>query len=231
MKRMISLYLMVCLFVSLAIPSFAEPIQGAVSELYSAEGNYEDSVGNRENYSYHVPQIVSSSSAAEEINSEIEEQFGKWIEEQFENMKAGYSLWSWNTEWHSYWNGSQLFLLITQDSDGGFVNYAAYGYDFETQSRVTNQMILDQMGISNEVYLTNLKEKVQLMFEDMNRTVPENLRKEWGYDELLEKTLNWADIDQPIFINGFGEIETIVKIASFAGAEWYYHLATPFSYG
>ena len=92
-------------------------------------------------------------------------------------------------------------------------------------------MILDQMGISEEVYLTNLKEKVQLMFEDMNRTVPENLRKEWGYDELLEKTLNLADIDQPIFINGFGEIETIVKIASFAGAEWYYHLATPFSYG
>ena len=117
-------------------------------------------------------------------------------------MKEGYSLWSWNTEWHSYWNGSQLFLLITQDSDGGFVNYAAYGYDFETQSRVTNQMILDQMGISNEVYLTNLKEKVQLMFEDMSRSIPEDLREEWGYDELLEKTLNWADLDQPIFING-----------------------------
>lgn len=108
MKRMISLYLMVCLFVFLAIPSFAEPIQGAVSELYSAEGNYEDSVGNRENYSYHVPQIVSSSTEAEEINREIEEQFGNWIAEQFKNMKEGYSLWSWNTEWHSYWNGSQL---------------------------------------------------------------------------------------------------------------------------
>ena len=64
MKRMISLYLMVCLFVSLAIPSFAEPIQGAVSELYSAEGNYEDSVGNRENDSDQIPHIISSSSAA-----------------------------------------------------------------------------------------------------------------------------------------------------------------------
>ena len=65
MKKMISLYLMVCLFVSLAIPSFAEPIQGAISELYSAEGYYEDSVGNRENYSYHVPQIASTSADAD----------------------------------------------------------------------------------------------------------------------------------------------------------------------
>ena len=146
-------------------------------------------------------------------------------------MKEGYSLWSWHAEWQAYWNGSQLFLLITQDTEGGFTDYSAYGYDFATQTRITNQMILKQRGISEEEYLENLKEKVQLMLEDMCRKLSKEQREEMGFDVLLEKTLSWADMEQPMFIDGFGEIETIVKIASIAGAEWYYHLATPFSYG
>ena len=48
---------------------------------------------------------------------------------------------------------------------------------------------------------------------------------------MLQKTLAWADMDQPMFIDGVGTVETIVKIASIAGADWYYHLATPFAYG
>ena len=57
------------------------------------------------------------------------------------------------------------------------------------------------------------------------------IREQAGMDVMLQKTLSWADMDQPIFIDGVGTVETIVKIASIAGADWYYHLATPFAYG
>ena len=92
-------------------------------------------------------------------------------------------------------------------------------------------MILRQRGISEEEYLENLREKVRFMFEDRWSIIPVEERERLGYDELLEKTVAWADPEQPMFVDGSGQIVTIVKIASVAGAEWYYHLATPFSYG
>ena len=99
------------LLISCHVTSFADK-QKPIFELYSVEGYYEDSVGNAETYSYHVPQIFSDTPAAKEINAEIAERFGKRVEEQFQNMKDGLSLWSWHTEWHSYWVDSELFLLV-----------------------------------------------------------------------------------------------------------------------
>ena len=92
-------------------------------------------------------------------------------------------------------------------------------------------MILSELGISEEEYLEILREKVQFMFEDMYGSLSPELKDMAGLDQLLEKTLGWLDLEQPMFIDQFGGIETIVKIASVAGAEWYYHLATPFSFG
>lgn len=232
MKKTASVLLALCLLLSFTAAACAEaPVQNAVLELCSAEGIYTDSVGNTEQYSYHVPQIYANSLAADEMNAEIAERFGKVAESQFENMEGGYSLWSRNVEWHAYWSGTWLFLLITADTEGSFTDYAAYGYDFGTDARITNEMILQQKGITEEEYLENLKEKVGLMFEDMYGKYPEKDREAFGYDELLEKTLGWLDAEQPMFLDGMGEVETIVKIASVAGAEWYYHLATPFAYG
>ena len=232
MKKICSTLLVLCLLLTASSLAFADQSQKkAVYELYSVDGFYEDEVGNAEAYSFHVPQIFDDTPDAEAINSEIAERFGNRVEEQFLNMEGGYSLWSWHAEWKAFWNGTQLFLLITADENGGFKDYGAYGYDFETGSRITNEMILEQKGISEEEYLENLREKVQFMFEDMYSSLSEEIREAAGYDEMLEKTLGWLDMEQPMFIDQLGGIETIVKIASVAGAEWYYYLATPFSYG
>lgn len=232
MKHILSLLLAFAMISLLWASASADaPRTNAISELYSAEGVYTDSVGNTESYAYHVPQLNADSAAAKEINAEIRERFGAVAERQLANMKEGYSLWSWHIEWHPYWHGEQLFLLITADSNGGFTDYAACGYDFDSGERVTNEMILRELGISEEEYLAKLSEKVRFMFEDMYRDVPETIREQAGMEEMLQKTLAWADMEQPMFIDGAGTVETIVKIASIAGADWYYHLATPFAYG
>ena len=87
-------------------------------------------------------------------------------------------------------------------------------------------MILEQMGISEEEYLQNLKEKVQELYERIHASIPEDLRVKSDYYELLEKTLEWQTMEQPMFINQFGEIETISKVGEMAGAGRDYYLVT-----
>lgn len=234
MKKMMALILTVCLILLCGTGTLAEEPQlrqNAVTELYSAEGSYTDSVGNYEQYTFHVPQFNADTPAAAEINGEIAERFGGYVEDQLRNMEGGYSLWMWNTEWHAYWHGDQLFLVLSANMEGGFTDFSAYGYDFAHECRVSNEMILDQFGYTEEEYLENLREKVGLMFEDMYGSFSPEDKERFGYYEMYEKTLDWASMEQPMFIDGTGGIETIVKIASVAGAEWYYHLATPFAYG
>ena len=230
MKKMLSVLLLLGLVLSVSSAAFAEqPRKNAVCELYSEDGYYVDDVGNRETYSYHLPQINADTPAALEINAEIAEEFGSLIETQYHNMEGGYSLWSWHTEWKAYWNGSQLFILITADENGDIILYGAYGYDFETGNRVTNEMILEQKGISKEEYLERLTEKVKQVFEKVCPQIPEGVKTELTRDKLLEETLSWLDPEQPMFINQYGEIETFVKITTIAGAGWHNYLVTPFS--
>ena len=230
MKRTLSGLLILCLMLTIMPLSYAQQQhQKAVYELYSEDGCYEDDVGNRENYSYHVPQIYADTPAAKEINAEIAEKFGSRVETQYRYMEGGYSLSLCYTGWQAYWSGTRMFLLITAVEDGDLRDYAAYGYDFETGNRVTNEMILEQKGISREAYLEALKAKVQLMFKDMFWDMLSKLRRTDVYDDMLEKTMFWLDADQPIFLNEYGEIETIVKFVTVAGAGLNHYLVTPFS--
>jgi len=229
MKKPISVFLAVMMILAFGASASAEGLrQNPVYELYSAEGVYTDSVGNEDTYSYHVPQIFANSAAADEINREIAANFGERVETQFRNMEGGHSIWCGNTEWHAYWNGNQLFLLIKADIDGDCDEYGAYGYDFETDSRVTNAMILKQRGISEEAYLENLREAARSKFVKGISGIPADILETSDYAELLEKTLAWQTMEEPMLVDQFGEIETIALIGAMAGAGRYYHLLTPF---
>ena len=189
MKKMFSAFLMLCLLLSCSCAAFADQTYRIpVCELYSVDGYYEDGAGNASRYSYHVPLIHASTADAKAINAEIAERFGERVEAQFANMEQGTSLWSLKTEWHSCWSGSQLFLVILSEMDGDCSDAAAYGYDFETGTRVTNEMILAQRGISEEAYLENLREKVTFMFDDAFVPIPEGAETDLSHDSLLAET-------------------------------------------
>ena len=229
MKRALLILPALCLTLSFADTAYGDQTyKNPVYELYSADGCYEDGVGNRETYSYHVPQINADTSDAEEINAEISEMFGSRVEAQFESMENGTSLWSRRTEWESFWNGDQLFLLVTADTPGDIIDYAAYGYDFETGSRVTNKEILEQKGIREEEYLEKLREKVRSVFEETFR-LPEGVETGIDREEVLDRLLNSLSMEQPMFLDQSGEIAVIVKIDTVAGAGYNNYIVTPFS--
>ena len=227
MNRLVSILLSILLLLTMGSAAFADaPCLNAVTELYSVDGYYEDDVGNGTSYSYHVPQFNADSPAAREINAEIAEDFGSRVEVQFRYMEGGYSLGCGRTIWEGYWSGSRLFLLITADMPDDSKVFGAYGYDFETADRVTNAMILEQKGISEEQYLEKLREATTALFEELYVPIPEGVETTLSHDSLLEDTLGWLSADQPIFLNRFGEIETWVSIAVPAGAGRYDHLVT-----
>ena len=230
MKRTASALLILCLLLSGSITAMAEPVQSAVSELYSAEGTYTDNVGNQGNYSYHIPQICDDTPDAEEINAEIAKRFGDTVEGEFHRMKDGFSLTCMNVGWKAFWNGSQLFLLLSADTPNDLVEYAAYGYDYGTGSRITNEMILQQQGISEEEYLENLKEAAKSMFVKMNASYPDDKLEEGDYGKLLEQTMEWQTMEQQMYIDRDGEIAVIAEICAFAGAGKYKQLIRPFEH-
>ena len=116
-------------------------------------------------------------------------------------------------------------LLVRCNS---IANLERYGYDFETDSRVTNEMILEQRGISEEEYLENLRETARSKFETAHSGIPADILETSDYAELMERTMEWQTLDEPMFIDQYGEIETIALIGAMAGAGRYYRLVTPF---
>ena len=90
MKRTISAFLTLFFLFGVLPAAYADqPQKNAILEMYSVDGVYQDGVGNREAYSYHVPQINADTPAAKEINAEIAESFGARVEVQFGNMEGG----------------------------------------------------------------------------------------------------------------------------------------------
>ena len=66
----------------------------------------------------------------------------------------------------------------------------------------------------------------------MYGTIPQESREGMGYYAKLEKTISDENVeDAVLFVDGSGELEAVMRIYSLAGADWYYHLVTPFAYG
>ena len=201
---------------------------GAISEYYSMDGYYTDGVGNSYLYSYHVPQIHADSADAEEINAQLREQFGKQAEWAMKDISSGTSITVYNITWSSYWNGSQLFLLVSALYPNDMIDYAVAGYDFEKDCRITNEMLLEQLGIPKEDYLLNLREKAGLAFESEFPA----LRQTSFYYDMLHRTISDENLENAmLYLDGGGTLIAVVKIYSGVGAGWYYGLITPFAYG
>ena len=229
MRKSLCVLLVLCLLLSGSAAAQAAPIPSAVSELYSAEGVYTDDIGNRKSYSYHVPQLRDDTPDAREINAEIAEKYGGEAEDEFRRMEGGFSLCCGSIGWEAFWSGRQLFLLLRADTPNDLVEYDACGYDFETGSRITNEELLEQRGLSEEEYLAALREAARAAFERLNAAYPEERRADGDYEALWERTREGQTMEQPMYIDRDGELAVIAEICVFAGAGRYKLPLRPFA--
>ena len=215
---------------SSAAPSQPAPLAraNAIFEYYSIDGSYTDNVGNLYLYSYHVPQINADSLDAQAINTQLREQFGTQAGWAMEDIARGTSITVYTIGWRAYWNGSQVFLLVSADFPNDVIDYFAVGYDFEKNCRITKEMLLEQLGISESDYILNLREKTAAAFEFEYAGPGKNS----VYYDIFYRTISDENLNEAmLYLDGSGSLVSVVKIYTLAGAGWYYGLITPYAYG
>lgn len=204
-----------------------------IEEIYSEEGSYTDEVGNTYQYSYHIPALIADTLDAQTINNEIRQDMGGIVQREMDGMKDGLSLGYLSVSWESYWHGSRVFLVMQSESDFSFTDYKVFSYDFAEGKRVTNEMLLESLGVTQQEFLDGMKKAAERVYTDLYQGISEEERGNMGYQERLAWTLSDENLnmDLMIYLDKDGILSVITPIGSLAGADWYYHIVYPFAEG
>lgn len=195
-----------------------------IEELYSLDGKYTDSVGNVYNYHFHVPQLASSGGDARELNAEISRDLGGIVSDERSTMESGNSMFCYSVTWESFWHGSVVNILVTMETDFGFTDYRVYGYDFASGEELDSEDIFELAGYSESQFLSLARAAVEAEFEEYGAFAKDSdpdfyqQQKDWT---LSDRNIN---DDMMLYWDDNGDIILVADIASFAGADSYYHL-------
>ena len=165
-------------------------------------------------YSYSLPFINIDSTDAKKINAEIESKF---------KTKSGYAI-----KYVSYVNDNVLSLVISNEFDGGFIEYFSYNIDIYTGKALSNKDLISLKNITETTYLSKLKEAYKNKYIKMYGTKDKISNGQSGitleeYQAQYDKTV--ADknisIETPLYLNSNGKLCNIGRIYSLAGADAY----------
>ena len=86
--------------------------------------------------------------------------------------------------------------------------------------------VLDRLGYSEEEFLDACRRQFRQFFIDENSSIPENLRKQYGYYDALEQVDSelYVSMDLAAFPSETGDLVVAAPIVSLAGAAFYWHL-------
>ncbi|MGM9523629.1 MAG: hypothetical protein ACI3VU_04375 [Faecousia sp.] len=218
-------------------PTPEEPTTGVeelVSEYYSDAGEYEyfydDITSNTFYYSYHLPAIASWSDGAQAINQSISETFGALIEEQYKAMEEGWFLDYNLVSWYPTFYNDLLIFVIVAESVSDFSSYGVYCYNQTTGEWLQGSALLEYLYIEEESFLEAARAAAEECFVSYFGDISEEERELYGYDECLAWTVSDENINLEnlmFYPDEHGEIVVIARIASMAGADWYYHYIYP----
>ncbi len=196
-----------------------------ISELFSMDGSYEDSVGNSYTYSFHVPQLESDAPDAVSINKVLEEKFGGYVNEELITIGNKASLVFFNISWESFWHDSMVCIVVKAENDWNCTEYSTVCFDFATGKAVSNEELLGLVGITTEEFLDCARKAAADTFDSMSSGSKEAVGKDF-YDEQRSWTLSDENIntDMMLYLNDAGTLTAILPIASFAGASSYYYV-------
>ncbi len=97
-------------------------------------------------YDYRLPEILSDTPDAREINAEIDEQIGAAVETSLTAIENDSIPPFRRIGWTSGWNDSVVSLLIEGEADASFTDYSVYHYDFATGKRLTDEELAARLG-------------------------------------------------------------------------------------
>lgn len=209
------------------------PADDPVIPLYDLSVDYSDTVGNDYLCQYYVPQLNYDSPDALAINSEIAEIFGGQVEEQMRSMDAETSLWYTKIDANEYWYQDVVTLVCRFGTETEYVTYAAYHFDTQTQTRLTNRQLLERWGYDADLQLSALRQAAHRQFlQEVAVYVNQNPEAaDPSVTELLwqqyHRTVEEPTLDLPLYVDADGVVHGILPIYYLAGGGYrHYDLTT-----
>lgn len=198
-----------------------------ITPLYDLSIDYTDIVGNDYVCRYYVPQLNFDSPDALAINAEIADTFGVQAELQMHSIDGESSLRYTRIGAEEYRSGSVVTLVCHMGTEQAVQAYEVYHFDTETQTQLSNQALLEALGVDTAEYLSALRQDVHEAYlretmvtgnHDPNtadEAVTEHLWTQ--YRRTLEQDLTLV---QPLYADNDGVVHAIVRVCSAAGTDY-----------
>ena len=189
-------------------------------------GAYTDELGNEYSYSYDLPVLLAETEGAKAINADIDERFRSRIEEEKAYMKEGLSMGITDIGFHGVvWEDVLTVVVRARGYYDDWTDYGIYCYEASTGRWLTTPMILEKMGVSEEVFLEDCRAIFQYRFAEKYSELTEEARAQTGYTEALERQTaeEYVNLDLAVYPEE-GELMVVAPILSLAGPDFVYEV-------
>ncbi len=198
------------------VPEVVE-IYDALQEIFS----YSDDLGNRWDVVLRIPAIKASGEDANLINMELYSALYPYVLEVHEAMDSKCSLGTNRVDYQVFINGNLISILCQVDNDWGQSRFFAACFDCGTRQRVGRSELLARFGLTEDSFLPLAADTVDQYFQSAFGNIPQDDFWRDRHDNSIAPE-NFRD-DCQLYVNNAGQLCMIVKLYSFAGADYYYH--------
>ncbi len=197
-----------------------EPV--VIYDALCESGSYTDDVGNHYTYLLRIPAIKAPGTDATRLNQEMFTELYPYAADAKNAMAGGFSLVVHTVDYQIHINEQLISLVCEVDNDWGQRFYHVVNYDAGAYSEVTRAQLLQRFGLTEEGYLSRARDAMEAYFPAHYANIPHDAFYTDRHD-LSVAEQNFRE-DCQLFVNDSGKLCMIVKIYSFAGADYYYHI-------
>lgn len=197
-----------------------EPV--VIYDAFYEAGTYYDDMKNAWSYVLRIPAIQASGQDATRLNQELFTALYPAVKDAKDAMAGGYSLVIYRVDYTVYINGQLISILCETDNDWGQEIYYTVNFDASTKTEVTREQLLQRFGLTEESFLTQAAQIMEDHFQQNYSMVPQDQMYWDRHDKSVAKENFTSDCH--LYVNEDGQLCMIVKLYSFAGADYYYHI-------
>lgn len=176
---------------------------------------------------YSIPQINCETDDCKEINAKIWETLYDGV---VANISPDYPLFEGDGIFYRWAVHDEVLSLLIESTsmDIGWIDYYVYNVDLTDGTEMTNAEVLSKADLTFSEYETKIQLAVETRFyENMSATDSGSIDAAYLdiFNTCLQKSKDPANIDETTaFFNEEGQLCTLIKIYSMAGADCYWNI-------
>lgn len=192
-----------------------------VTEVCGLDGVVLEYEGSFLEYYYLLPAFLGNTDTVETLNQEMHAEFGPLIEDACADIDRGERP-TWEMVYWEHFTVDTIvgILLCTYSEYTSY--YMGFYYDTATDTRVYPRDVLQRLGLDEEAYLENLRNRTLESFESYHYDVSEEEKAWLDYDSCLAWTMSedHLNLDCPLMVDMFGNIVTYVEMETIYEYRW-----------